>query len=1439
MADNIKIIGNITSETTVSRYNEEDSKLISSRTIQEDFGGKNDYIEYYTYDAGGNLLNTTYNYLNYKLPSSSSLTPGVNTQPNITGNIQTEDIGVSSVLVAQTSSLYPIIEIDPITDLQKLGYSSGEFITRYNLFQNKLSNYIDKALFVKEISPDRTEIRLASTTLTNDEIESVVTSMIDEINNSDYYVDYLLNFDNNRQYVAVNIALNKASAGYEVLFKLYEPLPLEVQEKNTLWVVEEKVSPYIFNINLDKFILPPPPPTLRGPNFDIYTPNQGTIATSYTNYETALISLKSTQSSSYNQLLNILANQSVKINVDYAVSSYESFENFVFFGSAYQRTLNFYTKVKEIEDYTNLINNYTPYVATTSSLQMEINQYSASISTLITEFDGYESYLYFENTPYAWPKSGSLRPYILLSTGSSTVINWYNNQITLAQEYDNNNYNNLEYAIPVFIKDDPNNQPFLLFLNMVGQYFDNIWIYLKAITDINLANNNLDKGISKDLVQNQLQNLGIKLYNSQAGESLSNYLIGANTGSTFDPNYVNIGYILAGYVSSSLSSKLWTPEDDSLNNIPRKDLVLELYKRIYHNLPLLIKSKGTVSGLDYLMTTFGIPNQDYYVITSGSIDETFYTPTGSAVTSSILNVKEFGGSNKAELIKGYNNDKVRILTNNITGSVLSPLLSLQTYPTSSTDFRDDDLNYIDISFSPETQIDTYISGAISSNNPTWSLDDYIGDPRQQYSNSYPDLNTQRTLYYQTGVPGFAPFTASYLDYNGFIRLIQFFDNSLFKMLNDFVPERTSLSTGVTINSPVLERNKVVYANPTNSTTQSVPTAEYSISTISAQYGILYNELQGDKKPYFTGELSGSYVNVYQYFTDNYNPYLLGNTASYNAWHLPKQQVNYNTFLHSDWNVLLNNISQNVVSKNRKKIEYNWGTTGSIISSAELQDSYLNLSSYNTSRYKGSKLTSLTYNTYTSASYTGSDGLTVQTGDKSFGKTAVIDKYVRKIGLFTTVESSSFLANKTSTALKYLIDEFGSLTELNKQNKHWEEVQNTFILGHNLAISLFDNQKFSNQKRTDGVKSIYSSGYSHTPLFYYSNTDKTASFEYSGESQTNMFKYELIGGTLKIDPNPSATYLVDYDGDGVIKNIFGDQDTVRYNDNNVYTPGYGATGYFGRYNVTETAYIGFILDGLRITNSSNPLYTPGYQFYISSSDGYVSSPVSSSKSPKNVNNLSANITPRQYVSGTVIDFYIPRFAGTSGISESIAPGALLYSTLSGGTPVAYSPFTSSILSNQFCLDEQFAIFYGYLFLPQGSGTYPSSSLYSKYGDVDYSFDAAPGDLVKFSLSGISYEFEIASTVVTPGIAGTGSLCFNINGSMPNSLVGNFGSVTEVVFLKKIKDETNIILKYIKPTGKTSYGFVIPDNLSPDVLANIDTITKQVKQKLLADQQGTTQ
>jgi hypothetical protein len=607
MADNIKIVGEILDTQQVSRYTEEDLNILPSQLIKEDFNISSDYIEYFVYDVAKNILNINYNYLDYKLPNTSYIDP-------INSNL-------------------PIIEIDPVKDLQNLGYSSGEFVVQYNFLNNKISDP-SAGLFIKEISSDRTELRIGSTVLTNQQIEDSTLSIINEYSGSSYFVDYLANFGDNRQEVIVNVALNKIESGYEILLKLYQPLSIDILEKSTLWIVKEKVNPYVFDINLDKLIIPAPGPKLRGPNFNIELPNKNNLNTSYQNYNSLIGSLQNV-SSSYQQLLNLVLSQSIDINVDYT-----NFSNFVFFSSAEQRVINFYDKVKEIEDYNSLISVYTPQTSSKPNLITDINRATASINNIISNLDGFEYYLYFESgsltssleygiTPY--PKSSSLKPFLLYPTSSTSASLWLSYSTASAENYDNFNQNNLIYTIPSFIVDDDNNVPYLTFLNMIGHYFDNIWIYLNAITDINLANNNLEQGVSKDLVYTVLQSLGTKLYNRYGDVDNTLFLIGQNSGSIdFNNNF--------------------SPTSSFLNNISRKDLLSETYKRIYHNLPLLLKTKGTTYGLQTLISTFGI-------------------------TSSILNVKEYGGNLKNNTLDEYNdNQKVRIITNNSKRRFISTLV---------------------------------------------------------------------------------------------------------------------------------------------------------------------------------------------------------------------------------------------------------------------------------------------------------------------------------------------------------------------------------------------------------------------------------------------------------------------------------------------------------------------------------------------------------------------------------------------------------------------------------------------------------------------------------------------------------------------------------------------------------------------------------------------
>jgi len=166
---------------------------------------------------------------------------------------------------------------------------------------------------------------------------------------------------------------------------------------------------------------------------------------------------------------------------------------------------------------------------------------------IVNNFDHFEKYLFFESSSAntssfglefdtSWPKENSTKPHNPLSVSSSAVSTWYNNNIISASNYDQNNPNRLINLIPEYIKrddntitytqtdttsftsslvtysgsiggatlsnqrDDVSNKPFLDFLDMTGHYFDNILVYIKAFEDIYNRRENLDKGLSKDLV---------------------------------------------------------------------------------------------------------------------------------------------------------------------------------------------------------------------------------------------------------------------------------------------------------------------------------------------------------------------------------------------------------------------------------------------------------------------------------------------------------------------------------------------------------------------------------------------------------------------------------------------------------------------------------------------------------------------------------------------------------------------------------------------------------------------------------------------------------------------------------------------------------------------------------------------------------------------------
>jgi hypothetical protein len=182
------------------------------------------------------------------------------------------------------------------------------------------------------------------------------------------------------------------------------------------------------------------------------------------------------------------------------------------------------------------------------------------------------------------------------------------------------------------------------------------------------------------------------------------------------------------------------------------------------------------------------------------------------------------------------------------------------------------------------------------------------------------------------------------------------------------------------------------------------------------------------------------------------------------------------------------------------------------------------------------------------------------------------------------------------------------------------------------------------------------------------------------------------------------------------------------------------------------------------------------------------------------------------------------------TDSLKIGSL---SISNGYSIIGCPYIDSATSSSITFDQELSSFYnrGYLFSPYPSNGIPSS-LYETYGDVDYTFAPKANDIVLIYLSDDSVlEYNILSVDIS-----TGKLVLNLDAPLSNTAKTELGASTfkRFLLLSRINDETNVILNFIKRTGKTSYGFLIPENISHTVLANIDTITKETKQKLLGEQ-----
>ena len=359
-----------------TEYSGQDESLISSFEIDTKFDSTS-YIEYNIYDLNNNLLFNDYNYSSYTIKNDGQ---------------------------AALSSELNKIEINLETDLENLGYDQGEYNVYYNILSREIGSNLER-LYIQQISSDRTEIRLNSLNLDNTLLIEQTLNFINKREESEYFLDFYINLGDNNLLIANNIIIeDEDPTNSSILIKLYEPLLDIYNLKDTAWIVTSIEDPLAYNVEfIEEPIIVQDFTSLKGPNFNLDLKDQ--INNSSLNLSYSDI-INSNLSSSTNQINSLLNQKELSINIDYS-----NFSNFIHFSSGKGRLENFSYKVDLIEQYSSSISTIDSNIQGSTSSSLVVGQskniFKDKISAIITNFDHYEYFLYYESSSYAWPKSTS------------------------------------------------------------------------------------------------------------------------------------------------------------------------------------------------------------------------------------------------------------------------------------------------------------------------------------------------------------------------------------------------------------------------------------------------------------------------------------------------------------------------------------------------------------------------------------------------------------------------------------------------------------------------------------------------------------------------------------------------------------------------------------------------------------------------------------------------------------------------------------------------------------------------------------------------------------------------------------------------------------------------------------------------------------------------
>jgi hypothetical protein len=244
----------------------------------------------------------------------------------------------------------------------------------------------------------------------------------------------------------------------------------------------------------------------------------------------------------------------------------------------------------------------------------------------------------------------------------------------------------------------------------------------------------------------------------------------------------------------------------------------DLYFRLDFEYPKNLAQTSSLINVDTnIYFENGLTRNDYENGTTASLYSVNLTPLLSASAFSFPSVSEYpfqfevidrtivmdypdGGASRFSTNKVRFEDQYTLTNQKISASVGVNLSSKSRATKKAFDQSPTDSNRVGLFFSPTKELNMDIAKTFGGLN----IDNYIGDPSDDYKPNYKSLDNLRNYYFQR---------FDNRDIYAYINLIKLYEKSMFEDLKKMLPARVKATTGLLIEPHFLERSKVVHKKP--------------------------------------------------------------------------------------------------------------------------------------------------------------------------------------------------------------------------------------------------------------------------------------------------------------------------------------------------------------------------------------------------------------------------------------------------------------------------------------------------------------------------------------------------------------------------------------------------------------------------------------------------